>query len=52
MMLKYFREPHFELQPKAQILEESMHIISLQTMIVLSSFPISIMIVTFQHIFN
>jgi hypothetical protein len=38
MMLKWFRGLHFKLQTKIPIFEESMHAISLKTMIVVNPF--------------
>jgi hypothetical protein len=52
MKLKWFKEPHFELQTKDQIFEKSMHIIWLQTMITMSPFPSYIKLTWHYNLFK
>jgi hypothetical protein len=52
MKLKWFKGPHFELQTKDQKFEKSMHIIWLQTMITMNSFPSSIKLTWHYNLFR
>jgi hypothetical protein len=51
MVLKWFKRPHFD-QTKVQFFEESIYVISLQTLIIVSPLPTSIRTVTMQLVFS